>query len=95
MYGMYWLMRGISQLTSSGNQRIRNAVGCKATVYIPIPAAHAGAGKVQLSMQNRIVEYQAVTEDAEQLKTGEEVVVVGVAGSDLVRVRRAAETVGA
>jgi len=95
MYGMYWLMQGISRLTSSGNQRIRNAVGLKARVYIPIPAAHGGAGKVQLSMQNRIVEYQAVTEDAEQLKTGEEVVVVGVAGSDLVRVRRAVETVGA
>ena len=93
MYGMYWLMRGISQLTSSGNERIRNAVGRQATVYIPIPAAHQGAGKVQLSMQNRIVEYQAVTEDAEQLKTGEEVVVVGVSGSDVVRVRRAVQTV--
>jgi membrane protein implicated in regulation of membrane protease activity len=95
MYGMYWLMQGISRLTSSGNERIRNAVGRQATVYIPIPAAHGGAGKVQLSMQNRIVEYQAVTEDAEQLKTGEEVVVVGVAGSDVVRVRRAVETVQA
>jgi DUF917 family protein len=46
-------------------------------------------------MQNRIVEYQAVTEDADGLKTGEEVVVIGVAGSDLVRVRRAVETVEA
>lgn len=94
MFGMYWLMRSISRLSSSGNERIRNAVGCNATVYIPIPAAHGGAGKVQLSMQNRIVEYQAVTDDAERLKTGEEVVVVGVAGSDIVRVRRAVETVG-
>ena len=45
--------------------------GETATVYIPIPAARGGAGKVQLSMQNRIVEYQAVTDDAEPLKTGE------------------------
>jgi membrane protein implicated in regulation of membrane protease activity len=91
MYSMYWLMRGISRLTSSGNERIRNAVGCPATVYIPIPAAQQGAGKVQLSMQNRIVEYQAITEDAEKLKTGENVIVVGVAGSDVVRVRRVGE----
>ena len=80
MYGMYWLMRLIAGLNSSGNERIGNAVGRQATVYIPIPATRKGAGKVQLSMQNRIVEYQAVTDDAEPLKTGETVEVVGIAG---------------
>jgi hypothetical protein len=93
MYGMYWLMRFISGLTSSGNERIRNALGQRATVYIPIPAARQGAGKVQLSMQNRIVEYQAVTEDEEPLKTGQAVQVVGIVASDMVKVRRAAQTV--
>jgi hypothetical protein len=93
MYGMYGLMRTIAGLTSSGNERIRNALGRRATVYIPIPAARKGAGKVQLSMQNRIVEYQAVTEDDEPLKTGQSVQVVGIVGSDIVKVRRAAQTV--
>jgi membrane protein implicated in regulation of membrane protease activity len=91
MYGMYWLTRSISSLDSSGNQRIGNAVGRRATVYIPIPAEQKGAGKVQLSMQNRIVEYQAVTDEPEKLKTGEAVEVVAVAGSDTVCVRRAVE----
>jgi membrane protein implicated in regulation of membrane protease activity len=95
MYGMYWLLRLISSLNSAGNERITNAIGRPATVYIPIPAAGKGAGKVQLSMQNRIVEYQAVTDDAEPLRTGESVEVVDVAGSDIVRVRRAAQTVEA
>jgi len=93
MYGMYWLMRLIAGLTSSGNERIRNALGRQATVYIPIPAGRKGAGKVQLSMQNRIVEYQAVTEDEEPLKTGQSVQVVGIVGSDIVKVRRAAQPV--
>jgi membrane protein implicated in regulation of membrane protease activity len=92
MYGMYWLTRSISSLDSSGNQRIGNAVGRRATVYIPIPADQKGAGKVHLSMQNRIVEYQAVTDEPEKLKTGEAVEVVGVAGSDTVCVRRVVET---
>jgi membrane protein implicated in regulation of membrane protease activity len=92
MYGMYWLMRLISGLASSGNERIGNAVGRQATVYIPIPPARKGAGKVQLSMQNRIVEYQAVTDENETLKTGESVEVVGVAGGDIVQVRRSAQT---
>lgn len=95
MYGMYLLMRTISGLDSSGTERIRNALGRQATVYVPIPAALAGAGKVQLSMQNRIVEYQAVTDDAEPLHTGDAVEVVGIAGSDVVCVRRVPATVEA
>jgi hypothetical protein len=95
MYGMYWLMQLIAGLSSAGNERIGNAVGQTATVYIPIPAARKGAGKVQLSMQNRIVEYQAVTDDAVPLKTGEPVEVVGVAASDVVRVRRVPQSVEA
>ncbi len=94
MYGMYWLMRLVSQLTSSGNERIINALGQIATVYIPIPAAGKGAGKVQLSMQNRIVEFRAVTNDDAPLKTGESVEVVDIAGSDVLCVRRTDETVG-
>lgn len=95
MYGMYWLMQSISRLTSSGNERIGNAVGCRGSVYIPIPPNGQGAGKVQLSMQNRIVEFLAVTDEADRLRTGETVEVVAVAGSDLVRVRRVAQTVEA
>lgn len=91
MYGMYWLMQAIAGLASSGNERIGNAVGRQATVYIPIPAQRQGAGKVQLSMQNRIVEFQAVTDEEARLKTGDTVQVVGVTGSDTVRVRRVAQ----
>jgi hypothetical protein len=92
MYGMYGLMRLIAGLGSSGNEQIGNAVGCRATVYVPIPPARRGAGKVQLPMQNRIVEFQAVTDEEEPLKTGQAVDVLGVAGSDIVHVRRALET---
>jgi hypothetical protein len=95
MYGMYWLMQLISRLNSSGNESIRNALGCSATVYVPIPAGRKGAGKVQMSMQNRIVEYLAVTDDDTTLKTGEAAEVIGIAGSDTVRVRRAGRVVTA
>jgi len=94
MYGMYLLLRSISLLNSSGNEHIDNALGRPATVYIPIPAARKGAGKVQLSMQNRIVEYQAVTEDTEPLKTGQAVEVVAIVGSDILQVRRTPQPIG-
>jgi hypothetical protein len=95
MYGMYWLMQLIAGLSTSGNERIANALGRQATVYVAIPAGRQGAGKVQLSMQNRIVEFQAVTEDNEALKSGQSVEVVGIVGSDVVQVRRAVEAVQA
>jgi hypothetical protein len=95
MYGMYWLMRGISHLQATGNERIGNAVGRRATVYVPVPADGQGAGKVQLSMQNRIVEFQAITDETEKLRTGETVEVVAVAGSDVLRVRRVPQAVEA
>jgi hypothetical protein len=88
MYAVYWMMRLISKTTSSGNERIRNAVGRPATVYIAIPSANQGIGKVQLSMQNRIVEFQAITSEEAQLRSGESVEVIRVINNDTVEVRR-------
>lgn len=90
MFGVYYMMRALMRLNASGTERITNAIGAHAKVYIPIPAARAGAGKVQLTMQNRIVEYAAVTEDDQPIRTGEAVEVVAVNGTDTVEVRRIA-----
>lgn len=91
MYGMYWIFKQIYKLETAGNENIRNAVGKVARVYIPIPGNDEGAGKVQFRMQDRLVEYQAVTEEDEKLSTGENVVVVGVVNSDTVCVARTEE----
>jgi hypothetical protein len=88
MYGMYWLMRGISQLASSGNERIGAAVGKQAVVYVPIPANEKGLGKIHMTLQNRTVEVQAASIEGEPLRTGEEVEVVEIRNSDTVTVRR-------
>lgn len=95
MYGMFLLMRGMSKLTSSGNERIAGAIGRHATVYIPIPAGGHGLGKVQVTLQNRTVELQAASDEAEILHTGETVEIVSVKNSDTVAVRRVAEPVEA
>jgi hypothetical protein len=89
MYGVYWLYKQVYKLQHTGTENIRNAIGTSAVVYIPIPAKRAGAGKVTFRLQNRLVEYLAVTEDENRLATGEKVVVVGIVSSDTVRVARA------
>jgi hypothetical protein len=93
MYGMYRLLRIMAGMDTSGNEQIGNALGLTATVYVSIPGTGKGLGKVQLSMQNRIVEYQAVTEDSGPLRTGEKVQVVAIKNDDTVEVRRVSEAI--
>ena len=84
---MHWLRRQ----TASGTVHIDRAIGQAATVYLTVPAQKAGAGKVQVCVQNRTMEYQAVTPDRE-LPTGAKVVVVSVVNSDTVEVVSATES---
>jgi hypothetical protein len=93
MYAVYWLFKQVYRLQHTGTENIRNAVGAPAVVYVPIPGKRAGAGKVTFRLQNRLVEYQAVTEDDERLVTGEKVVVVAIVNADTVRVARSAARV--
>jgi hypothetical protein len=80
-----WLMRSLGRLQADGSVRIARAVGHSGTVYLPIPAQKTGAGKVLLNLQNRTMEYAAVT-SADALPLGSKVVVVAVVGSDTVEV---------
>jgi len=90
MYGVFFLMRGLHRLHAEGNERISRAVGLEGTVYLAIPGQNQGAGKIHLTLQNRLVEYQAMTA-GERLPTGSRVVVVGVLGPDKVEVQAVSE----
>ena len=79
------LMKSLHKLKSEGTVRIAHAVGQPATVYLTIPAGKSGAGKVTVVVQNRTMEYRAVTPNHE-LPTGTKVKVTAVIGSDTVEV---------
>ena len=65
-------------MQQSGNINLyKSAVGCHGTVYLRIPAKRSGEGKVQISINGSIREYNAVTDDSE-LPTGTPVQVVEV-----------------
>ncbi len=83
MYGVHWMVRSMGRLGEDATIRIKHALGKEGTVYIPIPGAKAQAGKIQLKVQNRLVEYEAVTNYQDKLATGTKVRVVGIAGSAL------------
>jgi len=79
------LMRALVRLEEDGTARIEGAVGLPGTVYLEVPGERAGTGKVLVTLQTRIVEYQAVT--AQQgIPTGAAVIVVDVVAPDTVEV---------
>jgi len=90
MYGIYWVMLQIYRLRTSGNENINNAIGQPARVNVAIPKQGDGAGKVQLVLQNRSVEYEAVTSEQQPFKSGDQVVVVDILGPSKVLVESSA-----
>ncbi len=88
LYGMYRLMKAIYSFQSSGNVNLRNAVGRAAKIYVPVPASGDGKGKVLLTVQGRTMELEAVTDEPQNLSTGEDVVVEHIIGDDVVKVAR-------
>src|SRR5262249_48871617 len=80
-----WVMRALYRLRADGTVRIERSVGRSGTVYLTVPAHRAGVGKVLLNVQNRTVEYQAVTAH-QALPTGTPVTVLAVVNGDTVEV---------
>ena len=74
------MFRAILRLETNGAFRIQECVGLTATVYLRIPAAHAAAGKVQVSVNGSVHELNAFTE-GDFLPTGSRVRVVKVIDS--------------
>lgn len=68
----------------SGNLDAHNAVAQTAKVYLTIPARRGGTGKVMLTLQERLVEMDAVTDFGKDIKTDSMVQVVSATDNILV-----------
>ncbi|MCL2167589.1 MAG: hypothetical protein FWH59_00510 [Lentimicrobiaceae bacterium] len=64
------ILYALSKAVQSGNIDINNAVGRTATVYYTIPSAGKGMGKIQMSIQQAVREYDAISEMEEPIPTG-------------------------
>ena len=53
-------------------------MGKTGKVYLPIPPREGGQGKVTVMLQERLVELDAVTKAAQQIKTGALIRICGV-----------------
>jgi len=85
MFGVAWMMRGLSRLHSSGTVQISKAAGLNGTVYLKVPGNNGGIGKVTIDIQGRSMECAAVT-DGDEIATGARVKVVSVDGGETLKV---------
>lgn len=84
LVGVGFLYKALNKLQYNGIMNLKNAIGKEAEVYLTIPANNGGLGKVNLQLQERYVELDARTNDAEAIPTGSIVKVVGVINGDLI-----------
>ena len=81
------IFRFMSRMEQSGTINMANAVGCKGNVYLKIPGEKRGEGKVQISIQGAIREFDALTV-GEELETGAPIRVVEVINDNTLLVER-------
>lgn len=81
--GSVWIIgrifSAVKRLQSSGTMDNSRAVGEQGTVYLTIRSG--GTGKVQVTMKGRLREFDAVSGQGTEIKTGERVRVSAVNGS--------------
>lgn len=80
MFVIGYLFFLAAKLQSSGNISYQNAIGESAEVYIPINEDTRYQGKVNVVIQERLVEANAISKNKQSFSTGEIVRVVGIVG---------------
>ena len=88
MLGVAFLLKVLSKLQSDGTMDIRYAIGVSGSVYISVPPQRSAKGKVNLLIQGKLEELDAVTDEETPLPFGTEVVVTGISGGNTLIVRR-------
>ena len=83
-----YLFKMVMRLKSDGNTDNRNALGSAGKVYLTIPPARSGEGKINIMLQGAYVERNAVTDEDESIPTGCEIIVVGTSGQTSLVVKR-------
>ena len=70
VFAVMYLFKWLSSMQQTGTINVyKTAVGCAGKVYLTIPAARSGEGKVQITINDSVREYDALT-DGEELPTG-------------------------
>ncbi len=82
------LLKWLLKLQYDGTEDIKDALGVSGTVYLKIPPARSGKGKVNVIIQGKLCEKDAVTDEETVITRDEEITVIGISGGETLLVRR-------
>lgn len=78
MFVIGLLFYGMTKLQQTGTLDYRNCIGQTGEVYLTIPPNQTGKGKVTVTVQERFVEVNAITEEQAPIKSGELIEIIGM-----------------
>lgn len=84
----FLIIRQLMRLAEDNSFRIEKVLHKTATVYLTIPAAGAGKGKIQLSVNGAYREIDAITTLREKIETGAVVRITGIESRNLLIVEK-------
>jgi hypothetical protein len=85
MAAMFW---GLSKLQSSGTIDVNGAKGEIAETYLTIPPLRKGTGKIEVILQGKKVEMDALTDDPEKIATGSAVKIIAILNNQAIVERK-------
>lgn len=80
LLGVGFAMRGLSKLQCEGTLVPEKLVGQSATVYVSVPPARGGRGKITLTAQGKYMELDAMTDSSDRLAVDEQVEISAMEG---------------
>jgi hypothetical protein len=83
---LYFLMTKTKRLKHDGTLQMKNAISQIGETYLRIPAKRGGIGKVQIHVQGRLVELEAMTDDQQDIATGRPIKVVNTLNESILLV---------
>ncbi len=83
---LFVLMRQTSKLKHDGSLKMHNAMNKIGETYLLVPGNRKGIGKIQIQVQGRLVQLDAMTDDTEDIPTGMPIKVVNVINNQLLLV---------
>ena len=76
MWLVYILMKSLTRFNQNGAIVAGTEINAEGVVNLRVPANRAGMGKVEIVQQGRTMEYDALTDDPDELTSGTPIIVV-------------------
>ncbi len=83
-----FLLKKFSDLTESGNADPLDLIFEKGDVYLPIPGDQKGKGRVLITLNRSLREMNAVTQDKEEIHTGDKIRVLEILPENVLLVEK-------